>query len=78
MFLGRQNGQQVHQIEKEQTKSWNEELYDRSKLTEPIKSAEEKWKLLPAFFKVRTYNDIDHNYCRLKDLLDSIWTALII
>ncbi|KAL0488000.1 DNA-directed RNA polymerase III subunit RPC2 [Acrasis kona] len=33
--------------------SADEELYDPTKLTRPIKAAEEKWKLLPAFFKVK-------------------------
>eukprot|EP01117_Protostelium_nocturnum_P001009 TRINITY_DN1132_c0_g1_i1.p1 TRINITY_DN1132_c0_g1~~TRINITY_DN1132_c0_g1_i1.p1 ORF type:complete len:1143 (-),score=194.84 TRINITY_DN1132_c0_g1_i1:102-3530(-) len=30
-----------------------EELYNKEKLNEPIKTVEEKWKLLPAFLKVR-------------------------
>ncbi|MNE83695.1 DNA-directed RNA polymerase subunit B [compost metagenome] len=33
--------------------NWEKELFDKSKLTKPIKEVEEKWKLLPAFLKLK-------------------------
>ena len=38
---------------KETEEEFNKELYDPTKRTSPIKSIEEKWKLLPAFLKVK-------------------------
>jgi hypothetical protein len=43
----------------EADRTWRDELNDRAKLTDPIKTADEKWKLLPAFFKVRYAHDIN-------------------
>lgn len=32
---------------------WEKELFNKEKLTKPIKEVEEKWKLLPAFLKLK-------------------------
>src|SRR5690242_12696441 len=36
-----------------QKRTWEEDLFDKDKLTEPIKTIEDKYKLLPAFLKVK-------------------------
>ena len=39
--------------EREDEDEFMKDLHDPSKLTKPINTVEEKWKMLPAFLKVR-------------------------